>query len=244
MALRETEAGTEKPALNPPADRPVPTPQTPAAVRLRGHIAIEGVIGAGKTTLAHRLAERSGGRTILEPVEDNPFLRQFYRDRVRYAFQAQLFFLLSRHGQQIELKQRDLFDELVVCDYLFQKDRIFANLNLSDHELTLYNRVAGILEKEVPVPDKVVYLQHPMDTLYERIRERGRPFERRIDRDYLRQLNDAYNYFFFHYDLAPVLIVNSAQVDFDAREDQLEDLVREIARHRHGIGYYSPTGRA
>jgi deoxyadenosine/deoxycytidine kinase len=201
------------------------------------------VIGAGKTTLARRLAERGGGRTILEPVEENPFLRPFYRDRVRYAFQAQLFFLLSRHGQQIELKQRDLFDDLVICDYLFQKDRIFANLNLSDHELTLYNRVAGLLEREVPVPDKVVYLQHPLDTLAERIRDRGRPFERRIDRDYLRQLADAYNYFFFHYDLAPVLIVNSAAVDFEGPEDQLADLVREIARHRHGIGYYSPGGR-
>jgi deoxyadenosine/deoxycytidine kinase len=212
--------------------------------RLRGHIAIEGVIGAGKTTLAGRLADWSGGRSILEAAEENPFLPLFYRDQARYAFQTQLFFLLSRHAQLMEIKQSDLFDEVVICDYLFQKDRIFANLTLSDHELSMYNRVAVLLERELPVPDKVVYLQHTVETLMERIRERGRPFERRMERDYIRQLNDAYNYFFFHYDLAPVLIVNSSRVDFDARADDLEDLVREIERHRHGIGYYSPGGRA
>ncbi len=213
-----------------------------ASPLLSGHIAIEGVIGAGKTTLAARLAARHGVEPVLEAVEENPFLKSFYRDRQRFAFQTQLFFLLSRHAQQVELKQPDLFREIVVCDYIFQKDRIFANLTLSDHELNLYNRVAGILEREVPVPDKVVYLQHPVETLLDRIRDRGRPFERRIDRDYIRTLNDAYNHFFFHYELAPVLIVNSTRVDFDAREDDLEDLIREIKRHRHGIAYYSPGG--
>ena len=213
------------------------------APRLRGHIAIEGVIGAGKTTLAGRLADRYGVDPVLEAVEENPFLKSFYRDRDRFAFQTQLFFLLSRHAQQMELKQPDLFREVVIADYVFQKDRIFANLTLSDHELAMYNRIANILEREVPVPDKVVYLQHTVETLLERIRERGRPFERRIDREYIRQLNDAYNHFFFHYDLAPVLIVNSSRVDFDARADDLEDLVREIERHRHGIAYYSPGGR-
>jgi deoxyadenosine/deoxycytidine kinase len=186
---------------------------------------------------------RYGVEPVLEAVEENPFLKSFYRDRHRYAFQTQLFFLLSRHGQQMELKQPDLFREVVIADYIFQKDRIFANLTLSDHELAMYNRIANILEREVPVPDKVVYLQHSVETLLERIRDRGRPFERRIDRDYIRQLNDAYNHFFFHYDLAPVLIVNSTRVDFDARADDLEDLIREIERHRHGIAYYSPGGR-
>ncbi len=212
--------------------------------RLSGHIAIEGVIGAGKTTLATRLAERYGGQPVLEAVEENPFLKSFYRDRQRYAFQTQVFFLLSRHAQQMELKQVDLFREVVFSDYIFQRDRIFANLNLSDHELAMYNRVAGILEREVPVPDKVIYLQHAVDTLLERIRERGRPFERRIERDYIHQLNEAYNYFFFHYDLAPVLIVNSTRIDFDARADDLEDLIGEIERHRHGIAYYSPGTRS
>ena len=207
------------------------------------YIAVEGVIGVGKTSLARLLSERLQAKLVLEEVEENPFLKDFYRDRTRYAFQTQMHFLFSRYQQQRTLGQQELFTDRTVADYLFQKDRIFANLNLSDHELTLYNRVAGILEREVPVPDKVVYLQHPLDTLVERIRDRGRPFERRIDRDYLRQLSDAYNYFFFHYDLAPVLIVNTAAVDFEGREDQLADLVREIARHRHGIGYYSPGGR-
>jgi len=210
---------------------------------LRGLIAIEGVIGAGKTTLAGRLAERTGGKPALEAVEENPVLKLFYRDKAHYAFQTQLFFLLSRHQQQVELKQRDLFHEVVICDYLFQKDRIFANLTLSDQELGLYDRVATLLEREVPVPDKVVYLQASVETLLERIKQRGRPFERRMERDYIRQLNDAYNHFFFHYDAAPVLIVNTSCVEFDAREDDLEDLVREIERHRHGIAYYSPGGR-
>lgn len=210
---------------------------------LAGHIAIEGVIGAGKTTLAARLAERSGGETVLEAVEENPFLKLFYRDPSRYAFQTQIFFLLSRHAQQMELRQRDLFRGTVISDYLFQKDRIFANLTLSDHEIVLYNRMASLLEREVPVPDKVIYLQHSAEVLLERIRTRGRPFERRIEPELLRQLNEAYNHFFFHYDLAPVLIVNSSRVDFDGREDDLADLVREIERHRHGIAYYSPGGR-
>jgi len=211
---------------------------------LRGQIAVEGVIGAGKTTLAGRLAERMGGETVLEAVEENPFLKLFYRDRGRYAFQTQIFFLLSRHAQQVQLKQRDLFRDLVICDYLFQKDRIFANLMLSDHELVLYNHVAGLLEREVPVPDRVVYLQTSADSLIERIRSRGRPFERHISIDYVRELNEAYNHFFFHYDLAPVLIVNSSRVNFDGREDDLEDLIGEIERHRYGVAYYSPGGSA
>jgi deoxyadenosine/deoxycytidine kinase len=209
---------------------------------LRGQIAVEGVIGAGKTTLAARLAERMGGETVLEAVEENPFLKLFYRDRGRYAFQTQIFFLLSRHAQQVQLKQRDLFRDLVICDYLFQKDRIFANLMLSDHELVLYNHIAGLLEREVPVPDRVVYLQHSADSLLDRIRTRGRPFERHINLDYVRELNEAYNHFFFHYDMAPVLIVNSSRVNFDGREDDLEDLIGEIERHRHGVAYYSPGG--
>ncbi|MGD8394551.1 MAG: deoxynucleoside kinase [Candidatus Eiseniibacteriota bacterium] len=210
---------------------------------LHGHIAIEGVIGAGKTTLATRLAERVGGKAVLEVVEENPFLSHFYRDRGQYAFQTQLFFLLSRHAQQMELRQRDIFHDVVVTDYIFQKDRIFANLNLSEHELALYDRIARLLEREVPVPELVIYLQAPTSVLVERIRLRGRPFERRIESSYLQELNDAYNYFFFHFDGAPLLIVNTAQIDFVKREDDFEDLLRQIERHKHGTAYYSPAGR-
>ena len=148
---------------------------------LRGHIAIEGVIGAGKTSLCSRLAERFGGRSVLEVVEENPFLTQFYRDRQQYAFQTQLFFLLSRHRQQLDLKQGDIFRPVLFTDYIFQKDRIFANINLTDHELRLYDRIAQILEREVPAPDLVIYLQTPTSVLMERIRSRGRPFERNME---------------------------------------------------------------
>jgi deoxyadenosine/deoxycytidine kinase len=210
---------------------------------VRGHIAIEGVIGAGKTTLCTRLAERFGGRAVLEVVEDNPFLPLFYRHREQYSFQTQLFFLLSRHHQQIELKQGDIFHDVVFSDYIFQKDRIFANINLTEHELLLYDRIARILEREVPTPDLVVYLQTPTKVLMERIRVRGRPFERSIEAGYIQELNEAYNYFFFHYDGAPLLIVNTAQLDFVNREEDFEDLVRQIERHSHGTAYYSPGGR-
>jgi deoxyadenosine/deoxycytidine kinase len=212
-------------------------------VALRGHIAIEGVIGVGKTTLANRLAERLGGKSVLEAVEDNPFLPHFYRDREHYAFQTQLFFLLSRHSQQLELRQRDMFHDVVISDYIFQKDRIFANLNLSEHELVLYDRIARILEREIPAPDLVIYLQAPTSVLMDRIQMRGRPFERRMEVAYIQELNDAYNYFFFHYDAAPLLILNTAQIDFVRREDDFEDLVAQIERHKHGTAYYSPGGR-
>jgi deoxyadenosine/deoxycytidine kinase len=175
-------------------------------------------------------------------VEENPFLGHFYRDKERYAFQTQLFFLLSRHSQQMELKQRDIFHDVLITDYIFQKDRIFANLTLNEHEMVLYDRIARILEREVPVPDLVIYLQAPTAVLMERIKMRGRPFERRMDPAYIQELNDAYNYFFFHFDAAPLLMVNTAQIDFVRREDDFEDLVSQIERHKHGTAYYSPGG--
>jgi len=209
----------------------------------KNYVAIEGVIGAGKTTLATMLAKEWGAHLKLEVVEENPFLAQFYQDMRGYAFQTQLFFLLSRHRQQSELKQFDLFMERVVSDYLFAKDRIFANITLDDNELALYKRLADLLEREVPKPDIVVYLQASVESLMGRIRRRGREFERDMSSEYIETLNEAYNYFFFHYDAAPLLIVNTARINLVTREDDFEDLVQQIERHEHGTAYYSPGGR-
>ncbi len=204
------------------------------------YIVVEGVIGAGKTSLSRLLSERLHGRLLLEEVEENPFLKDFYTDRARYAFQTQMHFLFSRYQQQRELRQQDLFREKTVSDYLFQKDRIFANLNLSDKELSLYEKVVSWLELEVTRPDVVVYLQAGTDTLLERVAKRGRPFERDMDRDYMQALNEAYNYFFFHYSEAPTLIVNTNGIDFVRNRADLEDLEARILAHNEGTVYYTP----
>ena len=204
------------------------------------YIVVEGVIGAGKTSLTRMLAERLSARLLLEEVEENPFLKDFYTDRARYAFQTQMHFLFSRYQQQRELRQQDLFREKTVSDYLFQKDRIFANLNLSDKELSLYEKVVSWLELEVTRPDVVVYLQAGTDTLLERVARRGRSFERDMDRDYMQALNEAYNYFFFHYSEAPTLIVNTNGIDFVKHRADLEDLEARILAHHEGTVYYTP----
>ncbi|MFO7639116.1 MAG: deoxynucleoside kinase [bacterium] len=207
------------------------------------HIAIEGVIGVGKTVLAERLAKRLNAKLVLEEVEDNPFLDRFYQDLRGYAFQTQLFFLLSRHRQQRELAQLGLFEENVVCDYLFEKDRVFAALNLTDHELALYDRVYGMLADEVRRPDLVVYLQARTEVVVSRIRKRGRPFEAGIDPDYIDRLSDAYNSYFMRYEAAPVLIVNTERTDFVASQEDFEDLFRAITATGAGRRFYSPSGR-
>ena len=208
------------------------------------YIAIEGVIGVGKTTLTKLLSQRLKAETLFEEVEENPFLHEFYADRERYAFQTQMHFLFSRFQQQRSLRQTDLFVERVVSDYLFQKDRIFANLNLSERELALYEIIVKQLEMELPRPDIVVYLQASTDTLIERIRERGRDFEKDMSRDYLKELNDAYNYFFFHYTEAPLLVINTNEIDFVRNSEDLEDLSKRILSHHEGTVYYSPMIRA
>lgn len=204
------------------------------------YIVVEGVIGVGKTSLARLLSERLQARLVLEEVEENPFLKDFYRDRARYAFQTQMHFLFSRYQQQRGLRQMELFHERMVADYLFSKDRIFAGLNLSDRELALYERLVGWLELDVMKPDVVVYLQAHPDTLMERIGRRARPFEKDMERDYIRQLNEAYNHFFFHYVEAPLLVVNTNAIDFVNHPDDFEDLMKRIVSHRQGTVYYTP----
>ena len=207
------------------------------------YIAVEGVIGVGKTSLCRLLSERLQAKLVLEEVEENPFLKDFYQDRARFAFQTQMHFLFSRFQQQRSLRQMELFSERMVSDYLFQKDRIFAGLNLSDRELALYERLVGWLELDVMKPDVVVYLQASPDTLMMRIARRGRPFERDMEREYIRQLNEAYNHFFFHYLEAPLLVVNTNGIDFVNNPDDFEDLLRRILTHRQGTMYYAPMDK-
>ena len=204
------------------------------------YLVIEGVIGAGKTSLARMLSERLQSQLVLEEVEENPFLKDFYRDRARYAFQTQMHFLFSRYQQQRELRQTDLFSDKLVSDYLFQKDRIFASLNLADREMALYERLVAWLELDVVRPDVVVYLQAHPDTLMERIARRDRPFERDMEKDYIARLSDAYNHYFFHYTDTPLLVVDTNAIDFVNQPDDYEDLVRRILSHRQGTLYYRP----
>ena len=205
------------------------------------YIAIEGPIGVGKTTLAQILADRLGGRLVLEAVEENPFLPSFYEDRRKHAFQTQLFFLLSRFQQQQDLFQQDLFSQTTVADYVFAKDRVFASLTLDPHELALYDRVYELLGPRVVKPDLVVYLQARTEVLASRVRKRGRDFERRLEPAYLDALSKAYADFFFHYEETPLLIVNASDIDLGAPED-LEALLAVIRRHRKGVQNYVPLG--
>jgi deoxyadenosine/deoxycytidine kinase len=208
------------------------------------HIAIEGVIGAGKTTLATMLSERLGGKLVLEQFEENPFLPKFYEDPERYAFQTQIFFLLSRFRQQQELHQADLFHDFVIADYLFEKDKIFAYLTLQDDELKLYESVLSAIEKNIPTPDLVVYLQSSVDRLMTNIRQRGRKMEESMSVEYIRELNEAYNYFFFRYKAAPLLIVRATDIDFVHKKDDFEDLVTQILRtDRAPVEYYNPGAK-
>jgi len=205
------------------------------------HIAIEGVIGSGKTILAKKIGELLPAKLVLEKFEENPFLEKFYEEPERYAFQTQMFFLLSRYKQQQELLQADLFHRYLVTDYIFEKDKIFAYLNLEDDELKLYETLLASVERHVPTPDLVVYIQASNERLMANIRERGRPFEKNISGDYIRDLNEAYNYFFFRYKAAPLLIVNATHIDFVRSEKHYEDLLMEIFReNRAPVEYYNP----
>jgi deoxyguanosine kinase len=206
------------------------------------YIAIEGPIGAGKTSLAERLATRLDAAATLEESE-NPFLADFYGGRPGSALQTQLFYLLSRHRQQMSMRQGDLFAQSTVSDYLFDKDKIFAYLNLDDNELFIYQRLYDLLSKDVPSPDLVIYLQAPTDVLIRRLRDRQRDLEREtIDPDpqYLRELNEAYQHFFFHYTTTPLLVVETSQLDLTGSDEALDDLIKQIKGMGRGTQYYVP----
>jgi deoxyguanosine kinase len=203
------------------------------------YIIVEGVIGVGKTSLGKLLAARTGAKLNLEVVEENPFLTRFYDDRVGYAFQTQIFFLLSRFRQQQDLFQEDLFSSLLISDYMFAKDRIFANLNLSDDELTLYNQLANILEQRIRRPELVIHLQARTDVLMERIRRRGRAFERDMDRDYIDALNRAYSYYFHHYGDTPLLVVNTDELDFVNVPRDFEKLWEQLTEPFTGTRFFA-----
>jgi len=205
------------------------------------HIAVEGPIGVGKTSLVDLLAQRFEALKVMERTE-NPFLEEFYRDRPGAAFQAQLFFLLNRYQQQQELAQGDLFSQVTLADYIFAKDKIFAYLNLDDSELMIYERLYALLEPNVPKPDLAIYLQASDQVLLERIRRRSREYEIGISDRYISELNRAYNYFFFHYTASPLLVIDTTDIDFVERVDDLNELVTQIEQMEKGVQYYIPLG--
>jgi deoxyadenosine/deoxycytidine kinase len=204
------------------------------------YIVVEGPIGVGKTSLSNILSERFNARRILEVVEENPFLANFYADRQKFAFQTQIFFLLSRFRQQQELLQQELFSAATVSDYLFAKDRIFACLNLDGPELALYDRVFDAVGPRVTKPDLVIYLQARMDVLLHRIKKRGREFERKFDAAYLESLVHAYNDFFAHYTETPLLVVDTSDIDFVNNEGDRENLLNAIRKAQAGTQHYLP----
>ncbi len=214
----------------------------PALHRAR-YIVTEGPIGVGKTSLSNLLAEELEARLILERAEDNPFLTDFYKDPSRYRFQTQMFFLLSRFSQQQEMAQPDLFTRILISDYLFDKDRIFAYLNLDEHELALYEQFYHILEPKIVKPDLVIFLQADTDMLLKRIKQRGRPFEREINQDYIAAVNEAYNHFFFRYSETPLLVINTSDIDYVHRREDLDDLLKQILNMKKGTQYYVPRSR-
>ncbi len=204
------------------------------------YIVIEGPIGVGKTSLTKLLAKEFQARLILEKPEENPFLPQFYQDRKKYAFQTQIFFLLNRFQQQKEIAQFDLFSQITLSDYLFAKDRIFASLTLDDHELALYEQIYGLLNGRIPTPDLVIYLQAKPEVLLQRIKSRNIAYEKELDLDYLKTLTEAYNYYFFHYDQSPLLVVDTSEIDFVNRHEDFAQLIREIKQMKKGTWYFIP----
>jgi deoxyadenosine/deoxycytidine kinase len=206
------------------------------------YIAVEGPIGVGKTTVVERLAEQLDANTVLEDWATNPFLGPFYDGADGASFQLELFFLLMRYRQQQELVQRKLFAQATLCDYVFEKSRLFAYLNLDDSELLIYEKLFSLLVESVPKPDLVVYLQAPTDVLMQRVKSRGRPEENGLSEEYMTEVNRAYNHYFFHYSATPLLVVNTTDVDFGGSRGDIDDLLRQIRGMGKGTQYYVPRG--
>lgn len=211
-------------------------------MRNKDYIAIEGPIGVGKTSLALLLAERMHGKAILEDIEGNPFLANFYEDPQRFAFQTQFFFMLRRFQKQEEINQIDLFKRVVIADFLFDKDRIFARSNLDDREFSLYEQMFHLLKGKTVKPDLVIFLQARTEVLRERIKRRNRDYERLISPKYLEQINHAFNEFFFHYAETPLLVINASEIDFVNVPSDLDNLILEIDKMEKGTKYYVPLG--
>jgi deoxyguanosine kinase len=207
------------------------------------YIVVEGVIGVGKTSLCKLIREKLGGMYVLENFESNPFIIDFYKSQKQYAFKTQLFYLISRFKQHLELPLPDLFNSPLIVDYLFEKDRIFATVNLDDNELDLYNTVWDVLAPKIKPPQLVVYLQASTDRLLKNIAKRNREYEQTISREYLEALNTAYNEFFFHYSDAPVFIINTDEIDFVESDEHLDDLIGKIVENHSGITFYNPRGK-
>ena len=205
------------------------------------YLTIDGCIGVGKTTLVEKLVKRFEAVKVLEDI-NNPFLPDFYADKPGTAFQTELYYLLSRFKQQKEVVQRSLFDRLVVSDYSFQKNRIFAYLTLSDDDLMLFDKLYTMLEPQIPTPDLALYLVSDVDTCQARIRKRGYKYERSIADEYLSELIDAYNHYYHYYDKSPLLVVDTRQLDFVAHDDDFEELVRQLMKPIRGTQYYVPIG--
>ena len=210
-------------------------------MRNLNYVAIEGAIGVGKTSLAKLLSDKLGAKLILEKFEDNPFLSEFYDDPERFAFQTQLFFLLQRYQQQQELRQVDMFHNLLISDYMFIKDRLFASLNLDEKEMSLYDSIANMLERNVINPDLIIYLQADTSTLMKNIAKRGREFEANISYDYINGLNEVYTEYFFRYNGTPLVIINTNYIDFVNNSADLDQVIDYIRQPVTGTKFFNPT---
>ena len=210
-------------------------------MRNLNYVAIEGAIGVGKTSLAKLLSDRLGAKLVLEKFEENPFLFKFYDDPGRFAFQTQLFFLLQRYQQQQELRQVDMFHNLLISDYMFIKDRLFASLNLDEKEMNLYDIIANMLERNVINPDLIIYLQADTSTLMKNIAKRGREFEANISYDYINALNEIYTECFFRYNETPLVIINTNHIDFVNNSADLDQVIDYIRQPVSGTKFFNPT---